>query len=271
MKIKKILKKLGKFLLDNYFLTIFFASIAFVGIVSIYKLFFTKPTYIYAKVKVGQGLWWASTLKPPVWFVKNIKKGMVEKDLVGKPIAQVLSVRYYPWWVSGEYNIYLTLKLEVTKISSGKYNFKRSAIAVGSPVDFEFPIVQFSGTIIELSKKPFKEKYFTKRITLVKKEALPWEAEAIKVGDEYFDGEELVFKVLDKKVVSAQSVYNFSGLYYPVESERKVHITVIGEIRLKEKDGQLVFGEEQVVKPGKIINLETKDFVFNGYTVKSIE
>lgn len=265
------LKKIYRFAIDNYFISIFLACVAFVAVVSVYKLFFVQPTYVYAKVKMGQGLWWASTQKPPPWFVEGLKKEMEEKDLTGKPIAKILSIRYYPWWTSGQYDVYLTMKLKVTKMGSGKYNFKRSAIGVGSPVDFEFPTVQFSGTIIELSEKPFKEKYFTKRITLVKKWAFPWEADAVKVGDYYFDGEEVVFKVIDKKVVPAQSAYNFSGTYYPVESERKVHITITAEMKIKKRGLQLVFGEEQPIILGKTINLSTEHFVFQDYVVSKIE
>mgnify|MGYP001038291288 CR=1 FL=1 len=273
MKVVKTIKKIIRFLIKNYFLSIFFACIAFVALVSIYKLFFVKPTYVYVKVKVGQGLWWASTQKPPAWFIdsfKNLKKSQ-EKDLTGKPIAEVLSIRYYPWWGSNQYDIYLLMKLRVTKMRSGKYNFKRSAIGVGSPVDFEFPKIQFSGTIIKISDKPIKENLITKKITIVKKWAFPWEGEKIIIGDKYFDGEEIVFEVLDKKIENAQESYNLSGLYYPVESERKKHITIKAKIKVKEKNGQFIFGEEQVIAYGKTINIATENFQFNDYIITQLE
>jgi hypothetical protein len=268
---KKTLKKIIRFLIDNYFLSIFFACIVFVALVSIYKLFFVKPTYVYAKIKVGQGLWWASTQKPSIWFVKNFKKGDQEIDLTGKPIAEILSVRYYPWWGSNQYDVYLIMKLKVKKMSSGKYNFKRSAIGVGAPVDFEFPKVQFSGTIIELSEKPIKEKLTIKNITVVKKWAYPWEAETVVIGDKYFDGEEIVFEIIDKKIEDSQEVYNLSGIYYPVESERKKHITIKGRIKVSEKNGKFVFGEEQIIAPGKTINIATQNFQFQDYLVTKVD
>lgn len=269
--IKKTLKKIIRFLIDNYFLSIFFACIAFVFLVSIYKLFFVKPTYVYAKVKVGQGLWWASTQKPPIWFVKYFQKGDQELDLTRKPIAQILSVRYYPFWGSNQYDVYLLMKLKVTKMGSGKYNFKRSAIGVGAPVDFEFPKVQFSGTITELSEKPIKEKLTIKNITFIKKWAYPWEAETVVIGDKYFDGEEIVFEIIDKKIEDSQEVYNLSGIYYPVESERKKHITIKGRIKVSEKNGKFVFGEEQIIAPGKTISLATQKFQFQDYLVAKVE
>ena len=58
------MKKFIKFSRENYFIVIFGLIILFVGVVSAKKLFFTKPTFIYTKVKVGQGLWWAGGQKP---------------------------------------------------------------------------------------------------------------------------------------------------------------------------------------------------------------
>ncbi len=89
-------KKLSKIAIENYFIMIFVAIVLFVGGVSAYKLFYTKATFVYAKVKLGQGLWWAGGQKPSSWLATSIKTGDVEKDLVGKPIAEVLAVRYYP-------------------------------------------------------------------------------------------------------------------------------------------------------------------------------
>src|SRR3990167_8185822 len=152
---KKFFKKLWNFTVTNYFISIFIACIAFVGVVSIYKLFFVKPTFVYAKVKVGQGLWWATTQKPNLWFVKNIKKGDAQTDFVGELTAEILSVHYYPTVSPNQYDVYLTMKLKVSgNKKTGKYNFNRSTIGVGAPIDLEFPSTQFSGTITDLSVKP---------------------------------------------------------------------------------------------------------------------
>jgi len=271
---KKYFKKILKFFINNYFLSIFFACIAFVALVSIYKLFFVKPTYVYVKVKVGQGLWWASTQKPPAWFIdsfKNLKKDQ-EKDLTGKPIAEVLSIRYYPWWGSNQYDVYLLMKLKVTKMGSGKYNFKRSAIGVGAPVDFEFPKVQFSGTIIELSEKPIKENYQEKTIIITKRNANPWEYDSIKVGDFYFDGQEKVVEILEKNAKNTQTLISDAlGNYPDIAPEQRKYIFVKLKIKGKIKDNKFVFAEEQIITPGKTINLATQDFQFQDYIVAKVE
>jgi len=269
---KKTLKKIIRFLIDNYFLSIFFACVAFVALVSIYKLFFVKPTYVYVKVKVGQGLWWASTQKPSIWFVKNFKKGDQELNLNGRPIAEILSVRYYPWWGSNQYDVYLIMKLKVKKMSSGKYNFKRSTIGVGAPVDFEFPKVQFSGTITELSEKSIKESYREKIIIITKRNANPWEYDSIKIGDFYFDGQEKVAEVLEKNASNTQTLVSDTlGNYPDITPEQRKYIFVKLKLKGKIKDNQFVFGEEQIIAPGKTINLATQNFQFQDYLVAKVD
>ena len=269
----KLFKKLYRFLVDNYFLSIFFASIAFVILVSVYKLFFVKPTYIFVKVKMGQGLWWASTQKPPIWFIKSLKKKMEEKDLTGKPLTKILSLRYYPWYPNtNQYDVYLIMRLKVSKIASGKYNFKRSAIGVGSPVDFEFPQNQFSGTIIELSEKPIKDQLTEKTIILTKRNADPWEYDSIKLGDFYFDGKEKVFEILEKKATDTQTLTaDTFGNYPDINPEMKKYIFLKAKIKVKQADNTLLFGEEQVIAPGKTINIATNNLQFSNYVVAKIE
>lgn len=272
MNLAKIIKKFWKFAIDNYFISIFLAAIAFVAVVSVYKLFLTKPTYVYAKVKVSQGLWWAQTQKPSIWFLKAIKKGDAETDLIGKPVAEILSVRYYPWYGSDQFDVYLTLKLKVSKNKkTGKYNFKRSTIGVASPIDLEFPSVQFSGTIIDIGDQPFKDVFIEKTIYLVKKWVFPWEAEVNNIGETYFDGEEIVFTILDKQVIEAKEAENTSGIYYSVESERKKNITIKAKIKLRQVKDQLFFGPEQKITLGRTMNISTNSFTFNDYTISKVE
>ncbi|MEK9179376.1 MAG: hypothetical protein AAB893_02820 [Patescibacteria group bacterium] len=109
-----LIRRLWKFAVVNYFITIFFACIFFVGVVSVYKLFFAKDIYAYTRVKVSQGLWWANTAKPSILMLKAFKKGDVEKSLTGKPSVEILAVRYYPYWGTDQFDVYLDLKLLVS-------------------------------------------------------------------------------------------------------------------------------------------------------------
>ncbi len=269
-------KKLLRFTTDNYFISIFIAIILFVGFVSIFKLFFSKPTYVYARVKVGQGLWWASTQRPSIWFVKAIKEHETQKDLLGQPSAQILEVRYYPYYASSQFDIYVTLKLKVTgNKKTGEYLFNRSTIGIGSPIDLEFPTTQFSGTIIALGDKPIKDTYVEKTVTMTKKYAYPWEYDAIKVGDSYFDGVDTVFTVIDKQANDTNQITTTesfgSGVTNSALSEPRKFITVVAKMKLKQEGGQLVYGEEQNVSLGRNIGPATPNFTFNDFIVASIE
>lgn len=266
-------KKLLKFALNNYFISIFIACILFVGFVSVFKLFFTKPTYVYARVKVGQGLWWASTQRPSWWFVQAIKPGMAQKDLVGNPVAQIISVRYYPWYSSGQYDVYVDLKLKVTANKrTGEYSFNRSTIGTGSPIDLEFPSTQFSGTIIQLNNTSLNNTYVPKTIFLTKKGAYPWEYDAIQIGDTYFDGENTVFTILDKQSSDTTIIAPDSfGNNISTTVDQKKYIIVKARILIQNVNNQLLFGEEQIIAPGKTISIATSNFTFNDYVVGGIE
>lgn len=266
----KSLRKWWKWALHNYFILIFIGCIGFVGVVSIYKLFVAKPTYIYVKVKMGQGLWWASTQKPSMWFVQAIKQAKEEKDLTGKPIATIEKVTYYPWYGGSQYDIYVNTKLRVSKVgSAGKYNFNRSTIGIGTPIDFEFNTVQFSGTIIQLSTQPIKDTYVEKTVILTKKGAYPWEYDAIQIGANINNGETNVLTVLDKQAIDT---YTMSGDQLGnFNSDNRKYITVKVKMRGKMEDDQFVFAEEQIISAGRTTSFSTPSFVFNDFTIAGIE
>lgn len=257
----------------NYFITAIALCVLFVGMVSVYKLFFSKPTYVYVKVKMGQGLWWANTQRPSAWFLKAVKQVKEETDLTGQPIVKVLDITYYPWYASGQYDVYLNVALKVSRLGkTGKYNFKRFPIGVGTPIDFEFPEAQFSGTIIDLSENPFSDVYVTKTVTITKKGAYPWEYDAIKVGDSYFNGETKTLEILNKESVDTSSIFTDTfGNNMPLAEESKKYIVIKLLLKGRITDNQFVYSEDQVVTPGKAISVGVPDFAFNDFTVAKVE
>ncbi|NMB84073.1 hypothetical protein GYA28_02180 [Candidatus Roizmanbacteria bacterium] len=279
MKLGKTSKKAWKFLIKNYFIVIFIACIAFVGVVSAYKMFFSKPSYVYVKVKVGQGLWWASTQKPNIWFVNALKDIKEEKDLSGKPTVKVLKIEYYPSIYQsgylGQYDVYITAMLKVSQLGkSGKYNFNRSTIGIGAPIDFEFSKVQFSGTITELSERPLNENYIEKTVYLTKKYASQLEYQDIKVGDEYSNGQEVIFKILEKSAgdINELNIIDRSDSEtVDLLSEKRLTIFVKATIKVKKTDGKLIFAEEQMVVPQNRFIISTENFVFKDFFVSKIE
>jgi hypothetical protein len=260
-----------RFLVNNSLILIFLACLVLLGLVAFRKLFMAKSRYIYVRVKVGQGLWWASTQKPSYWMVKAFKKGDIEKDLTGQPVTTIEAVRSYPWTNpsqtgdQSQFDVYLTLKLKVSPLgNSGKYNYNRSTIGVGAPIDLEFPQLQVSGTVTDLSQNPFQDSYLEKVIYLANPYAYTWDYDNIKIGDSYFDGTEKVFEILDK--------YD-SGLSQATGSsaDTRRYTIVKARVKVKQVNDQYVFGEEQVVTVGKSLNISTVNAVFSNYVISKIE
>ena len=261
------------FLKKNYLLLIFVACIGFVGLVSVYKLFMVKPTYIYAKIKVGQGMWWASTQKPALWYVKAIQQAKEQNDLTGKPVAKILDVSYYPYYISGQYDVYVTAQLKVSKVGNkGIYNFNRETIGVSSPIDMEFPNVQFSGTIIALSEKPTQDIYESKIVYLYKKSVNPWEYDQIQIGDSFFNGKEKAFEILDKQRGETNDILlSDIGKQLNSDIEPYRYVRIKAKILVKKVDNQYILGEEYVISPGRSLSVVTNNLTLNDYFITRLE
>jgi hypothetical protein len=279
--IKSLFKLFKKNLKKNkYFsiITLLFIAVAvLVTSTALVKTATSESDYIYAKVKISQGFWWASTQSPNVWFINSLKAGDTEYGLLGKPIAEVLELRYYPTTsfpkYRTQYDIFLTLKLAVNvNTKTQKYVFKRSTIGVGSPIELEFPSAQITGSVIEISEAPSKNRLVEKDIILTKKQGFPWEVEAIKIGDEQFDGEEVVFKITAKQALATSliDINPYGNINLGLRDPRR-YITVRGKIKVREKGDLLIFGEEQVVAPGAELSLATKNFVFDQFLVQEVK
>lgn len=229
---------------------------------------------VFAKIKVSQGSWWVATQKPPVWFIQNLHPGEKQQRLLGGVDAEIIEARYYPFKsdihrFETEYTIFVLVKLSVEK-SGEKYIFNRDPITVGSEINLAFPSVEFAGTIISLKGQPEIE-LTEKTIVLTKKLAYPWEYEMVKLGDTQFDGVENVFEVTSKSTrdtfVLRQDTYGNTTFVPP---ERRIYLSVTGKIKVREENGNLIFGEEQVLKPGSEIDLSTKGFVFSQFYVQDV-
>jgi len=270
---KEIIKTLIKIAKNNLLILVIISCIGFVGLVSVYRMFIQKPTYVYVRVKVGQGYWWASTQKPSLWYVRAIQAAKEEKDLKGEPIAKILRVAYYPWYGSNNFDIYVTLQLKVSQTGKkGTYSFKRDTIAVSAPIDLEFPNVQFSGTITALSDKPFEQNLTDKTVYLTKKYTYPWEYDTIQIGDYFNDGNGKVVEVLEKaKGETSEVLVNELGKLLPAQTEtyQYIHLKVL--LRLRPQNDQWIYGEEIIVSPGRGFGFVTNNFTFNDYVVAKIE
>lgn len=271
----KYLKTTPAFFRKNYIIVIFSLVILFVGIIVVYKYFHSGQTYVYAKVKMGQGYWWVTAARPPIWFANAINKGDVSYGVLGNPTAEVINKSVYRYFGSDQYDVYLTLILKVGfNKKTQQYTFDRSVLSVGSPVDIQFPKEDVTGTVIALSNKPFNDDLAEKTITLVKKYAYPFEFDSIVIGDSYNDGERKVFEVLDKSSQIGGQLLAYSNTYANSGSpvvEPANYVTVKAKIKMKKVNGQWLFGEDQIVSPGRSLGITTPNFVFDNYIVSKIE
>lgn len=272
-KSTNIFSFITKFVITNYLTFIIIGCVAFVGVIAAYKLFVKKPTYIYTKIKVGQGYWWASTQRPNIWYVKAIQKAAEEKDISGKVIAKVLNVAFYPVYGSSQFDIYVTTKLMVTGAVGGRgYNFKRESIAVGSPIDLQFPTVQFSGTITALDEKPIQTKTVEKTMYLTKKYSYPWEYDEIQIGDYFFNNNEKTLEILDKaKGETNEVILDDQGKLSTTETETYNYIVIKLKVRAQEVNDNLIYAEEILLSPMRGFDFITNKYIFNGFTINKIE
>lgn len=274
-KAKKILKIIRK----NYLLAVFVIIIFFVGVAVIYKSFFSTSQYFYAKVRVDYPASYYS--KPDIWLTNSLKAGDKQFSLLGGGNATILNVRYYPVSTgnsSSFFNIFLTLKMEGSFNKRTKtFTFQRSNISTGSPITFNFSSAQVEGTVIDLSRTPFTDKYIDKTITLIWRtgynQDFPYFYNNINVGDKYYDGSNYVFEITDKKLEkNVLSIPNYvTGQVFSQDISTIQNIVLTATVKVLEKDNQHIFAGDQVLKIGNNFNISTQNFNYNSFVISNIQ
>lgn len=274
-KIKSPILKSKNFLL----LGIFILIIALTGIYAFTQRAAKPQEVVYVKLKLSQGLWWSSSSNPPIWLAETIKPGDFEKDLFGNEIASVLSKTYYssePLKFPNQHEVYLTLKLATKKDSgTGRHRYKRSPLAVGSPLNIDLSSATITGSVMSINTEEPQDTYLTKKIILSKQYAYyedsPDEFESIKIGDNYFDGQDVAFKITDKYLKARKVAFSdINGRPVINTLDVNQHIYLEAEIKVKEIDNMYFYGEEQRVAPGANLNIITNSQDLSRYTVVSL-
>lgn len=259
----------------NYIFWAILLVVIFLFFNVVMKSFQSETRDIYVRVRVGQGYWWATTAQPSEWLLASMRKGDSQRDLAGREIAKIVAKRAYPAWINDQFETYVDVKIRAAyNGKSKKFLFNRSPIAVGEPIDFEFLNSHFSGSITSISNtaKFDQDKLVEKEIYLTKRLAYPWEYDAIRIGDKYFDGENVVFEILDKSAADTTFLstdqYGSGG---PGTTENRMYITVKAKIMVHEIDSKYVYGEDNIIVPGVETALATQSFDFNQFVVSKIE
>jgi hypothetical protein len=229
---------------------------------------------VYAKIKVSQGLWWANTARPSLWIARAIKKGDKEQGVGGNPLAEVLSVRYYPItsqnaiYQEQQYDVYLTVRMKVQyNKNTDTYSFKRELFAIGTPVELDFSRVSLSGTVLDFQTKPYGDSTELKVVTLKKTWGYSWDDQSVVIGDSYFDGEEKVLEVIDKQVEPTVGNYNYTAQY----NDQPLDITLTVKMKVVPDKNQYIYHEEIPLQIGKKINLSTDKALLTEYLISDVK
>jgi hypothetical protein len=266
-----------KFFARYYLIIIASISIIVVSSILLTKTLFTQPTYVYVTVKLGQGLWWASTAKAPFWYTTALKKGDKTFGFGGKVTTEIQRIKYYNAFTSNQYDMYITAKLLVNGNNKSGYSFDRSLIAIGAPIELNFKRSNITGTIIDITTKKNPEKYVDKIVYLVNQagynRSFPYLYDNIKIGDTYFDGNQVVFEVLDKSLEpSILTIPNYIRTDLNIGDITSIqNIIVKAKIRAKEKNGRLFFGEENIVAINAPLTLVTPNYFYENFVIRKIE
>ncbi len=274
--IKKYFGVFKKTAQKNLILTIGVFIVIIVGAGVVFKSLTAKENTVFIKVKVSQGLWWASTLKPSVWLADSLHKGDKEVSLSGNPVAEIVEARRYPLGILGysseQYDVFLTVRVKAGfNNKTNKYSFKRSNLSIGSPVEFEFQNAHATGTILALSQQPFQDEYVEKTITLQKDLAQEWEYTTIPVGDTYSDGEDTAVRVLDKNIIERLETYNSLSSNYPVFSGNRVNMSVTLRMKLKKHNDMFLFREELPITVGRKVTLPAGQSMITEFIITDIK
>ena len=251
--------------------------LAFLGIMPLVKnLLYPNTKTVYLTIKLSQGFWWVIASEPQSWYLSQIKPESKIYSLTGKPIAEVISINYYPASKEGRfigYKTYVNLKVQTTyNPKTHTYYFKRNKLLVGAPIELTFPQFTLSATIVSISTNPPKPQFLTKTITLTKKFSYPWECQAIKIGDSMSDGQQTIFQVIDKSCSPTKAI--FPDTYGNITANTLLpltYITIKAKILVQSKNNQLIFAQEYPLTTNSTLPIITPQYNYSDAFISSIE
>ena len=273
----RVIRKYFNLACNNLLLTLFILIIILVDFIATYKLLFPRQSYIYVKVKVGQGYWWAPTSAPGSWYLNALRNGEEERDLLGRSIATIVRIEHYPSWQTNQDGIYLVLKLKASyNKRTGEYNFDRSIISVGSPIDIQFPKIDVTGTVIDINLHMFKPKYVWKTVYLVNTQGytqdFKYRYDDIHIGDSYNDGNQKVFEIMAKYLV--KNIWtisnNLNAQVYDREVDSVQNIVVKAKILVQAKPDGYYFGEESKIINNSYVPLEAAGYRYENFSIRQL-
>ena len=94
----------------------------------------------------------------------------------------------------------------------------------------------------------------------------------IPIGDTYFDGQNIVFEVVDKQ---SFPIYIFGsddkGIARSTLNYNWQNVIIKAKIKVQQTENQLIFGEEQKLIIGGYLNLFTDKFDYSNFKIIEIK
>lgn len=264
---KKIIKKTVNFLKKLKFFDFLIISLFLVLAISFFFFFFRQSKYITVKLKITEkNVLYAGTT-PPSWFVYLFKKGMREKDGLGRTNAEVLDVYFYDTAPANK-AVYLTIKLRTTYNNrSREYKYKGTIVAVGEGLRINLEKILAEGLVVEVEglESPYEEVYFQIKGRLMESDPVfsettgvePFVAEEIKVSDKVFDSSgKLMAEVIEKEILPAQkNTFDDKGNVYQKLDPRKKDVFLKLKVRAKKINNEFYFFDDVRIKVGQFLPL----------------
>jgi len=164
--------------------------------ISLFFVLFRKQSEINVVVKVNEESMVYQIGGVPNWFAQFLRVGMKEKDVFGRPTAEIKGIKTYH--SSDQKSIvHLTVALKtVYSLSSRQYTYKGKDVLIGSTIEVPFDNLLVKGLIIDVDgqAKTRQKKVFVQARILSYNSAFPqsegvppYIAESINEGDIMMD------------------------------------------------------------------------------------
>ena len=244
---------------------IFALLLVVLGVIIAVSFIFQKQSYVRVTLKITNRDVLYDGKTPPSWWAYFFREGMVEKDSLGRVVAEVNDVHAYDSLNQNDSKLVfldVTLKTNSNK-RSGKHFFKGRPILVGAPIVVEFNNVYFEGLVTktELSPDTYKQKDIVVKTKIINhRQDFPNStgemqhiADALHVGDQMTDinGEPIV-TILEKKILPSkiESVDRYGNILLKNDLILKdIYLTL--KIHVSEINGEYYLLDEKRIKIGR--------------------
>ncbi len=239
--------------------------------VAFFIFFFRKSHYLTVKVKITEkNILYANT-DSPSWFAYLFKKGMKEKDGLGRVKAEVMDVYFYDNSIDKK-AVYLTLKLKTTYNNrTGENKYEGTSVVIGEGLRIKLEKILVEGLIVEIEglKNPYEEVNFLVQAKLLDYNSTFSEttgvenfiSDNINIGDKVFDSNnQIVAEIVDKKVYPAQkNTFDNSGNVYGKFDPRLKDVFLTIKLTTKKINNEYFFLDDISLKTNRTIPLHLQN------------